>query len=230
MPSRSFVRLTALFGALFAVLTLVGFAVVSAASDLSTIILPTHDEAARMAATATPGAVWVGRGIQVAGIGMFGAFATALVVLLRQDGRPRTRWLASLASLGIAVHVVLILLSLAIWSTIDERAAHGLDAQGAIVLADLKSVTFFLSWTALGVFLVATGALVRRSAILPAWLGWSALGIGVLEIGAATAPTAGASQMTQMLSYLWAIAVAVVMAFGRHRALSPTHEAAMMRA
>ena len=230
MPSRSFFRLTALFGGLFAVFTLVGASIVGSASDLATVILPTHDEAVRLASMAAPSSLWVGRGIEVAGTLMFAAFATSLIVLMRGDERPESRWLASLASVGAAAFVTLTLTSLAIWSTLNERAGHGLDASGATVLADLKSVVFFLSWPALATFLVAAGALTRRAGIVPAWMGWAAVGIGVLEFPATCAPTVGVSQAVQMLGYLWALAVSAALVLRSRSALSPAREAAMMGA
>jgi hypothetical protein len=230
MPSRSFFRITALCGALFAVLTLVGATIVGSSSDLATVVLPTHDEAVRMASTAAPTSLWIGRGIEVGGTLMFAAFATALIALLRSDEKPESRWLASLASLGAAAFVTLTLASLAVWSTLDERAGHGLDATGATVLADLKSIVFFLSWPALATFLVAAGALARRAAIVPAWIGRTAVGIGVLELPAACAPTVGVSQLVQMLGYLWALAVSVTLVLRSRGALSPAREAAMMGA
>lgn len=230
MPSRSFFRLTALCGGLFAVLTLAGAITVSSTSDLATVILPTHDEAARMAATAAPTTLWIGRGIEVTGTLMFAAFATSLLTLLRSDAKSESRWLASLASIGAAAFATLTLASLAVWSTLDERSGHGLDAGGATVLADLKSVLFFLSWPALAMFLVAAGTLAIRAAILPAWAGWTAVGIGLLELPATCAPTAGASQLVQMLGYIWALAVSVVLVVRSRGALSPGRQAAMMGA
>lgn len=230
MASRSFFRLTALFGGLFAVLTLVGAGIVGSSSDLATVILPTHDEAARLASTAAPSSLWIGRGIEVGAILMFAAFATSLIVLLRGDERPTSRWLASLASVGVAAHVTLTLMSFAIWSTLNERAGHGLDVTGAIVLADLKSVVYFLSWPALATFLVAGGALARRAGVVPVWMGWAAVGIGVLEVPATCAPTVGVSQLVQMLGYLWALAVSVALVLRSRSALSPAREVAMMGA
>ena len=230
MPSRSFFRLTALFGGLFAVLTLVGAGIVGSSSDLATVILPTHDEAVRLASTATPSGLWIGRGIEVAGTVMFAAFATSLVVLLRRDENPASRWLASLASVGAATFVTLTLTSLAIWSTLNERAGHGLDATGATVLADLKSVVFFLSWPALATFLIPVGALARRAAIVPAWMGWAAMGIGALELPATCAPTVGVSQAVQFLGFLWALAISVALLVRSRSALSPAREAVMMGA
>jgi hypothetical protein len=230
MPSRSLFRLTALFGALFAVLSLVGAGIVGSASDLATVVMPTHDEAVRMASTAAPTSLWIGRGIQVAGVLMFAPFATGLIALLRRDENPASRWLASLASVGAATFVTLILASLAIWSTLDERAGHGLDATGATVLADLKSVVFFLSWPALATFLVAAGSLARRTAVVPSWVGWTALGVGLLELPATCAPTVGVSQLVQMLGHLWVLAAAVALVLRSRSALSPVREAAMMGA
>jgi hypothetical protein len=229
MSSRSFFRLTALSGALFVVLDLVGAGIVSS-SDLATVILPTHDEAVRIASTSTPSSVWVGRGLGVVAIGMFAAFATSLTVLLRHDEKPESRWLASLASVGASAFVSLTLMSFAVWSTLDERAGHGLDVQGATVLADLKSVSYFLSWIALATFLIAIGSLARTAAIVPTWLGWTAIGIGVLELPATAAPTAGPSMMVEMLAYIWMVAVSVALVLRSRSALSPAREVAIMGA
>lgn len=227
MPSRSFLRLTALFGVLFAVLSIAGVVLQSAGSDLATIGRPTHDEAVRMASTSTPGLVWLGLGIDIAGTGMFAAFAAGMAIVLRRDEDPTTSWLSRMAAGGALVYVALTVVSFACWSTIDERAGHGLDAQGAIVLADLKSVVFFLSWPALAVFLGFTGALVRRTSVLPAWLGWAGLVLGAALLGASAMPTV--AQPVAALPFLWSVAVAVALLRGR-RALSPSREAAMMRA
>jgi hypothetical protein len=230
MPSRSFLRLTAVFGLLFTVFSFAAIALQSSGSDVATIVRPTHDEAVRMASTSTPLVTWLGLGIGVAGTGMFLAFATGMAILVRGDEEAGTSWLSRMASAGAVVYVTLTMISLACWATIHERAAHGLDAQGAMLLADLKSVAFFLSWPALAVFLASIGALVRRTALLPAWLGWSGIAIGVLLLAAATAPTADPAQAGGALPFLWPVVVGIVLLLRARRALSPTREAAMMRA
>lgn len=230
MPSRSFLRLVALFGVLYAVLSNVGIALQSSGSDLATIVRPTHDEAVRLASTSTPTVVWLGLGVGVVATGMFAAFAVGMTVLLRRDEDPASSWLSRLASGGALTYVALALVSFACWATLDQRAAHGLDAQGAMLLADLKSVCFFLSWPATAVFLGSTGALILRTAALPSWLGWAGLAFGAVLLGAATVPTTGAAQPVVALTFLWTIVVAVTLLLGRRRNLSPTPEAAMMRA
>jgi hypothetical protein len=228
MPSRSFLRLTAVFGLLYAVLSNVGIALQSSGSDLATIVRPTHDEAARIAATSTPTGVWIGLGVGVLGIGMFAAFAAGMADVLRRGEDLTSSWLSRLASGGALVYVALALVSFACWATIYERAGHGLDAQGALLLSDLKSVCFFLSWPAHAVFLGSIGALILRTAALPSWLGWAGLAFGAALLGAATAPTV--AQPVVLLGFLWTIAVAVALLLGRRRHLSPNREAAMMRA
>jgi hypothetical protein len=165
-----------LLGALFVLLTVIGFAVAGDSPDLdanpTTIRADYDSESAHMI-----GAYLVALGA-VALIFFAGYWRTLLRAL------DATRWPASIALAGAAVACAGFLVSAAIHSALAEAANKetfmdpGLQALNAI-----DNWIFYPFSVGIAVFMLASGvALVGGRPFFPAWVGWAAVFIGILGL------------------------------------------------
>jgi len=94
------------------------------------------------------------------------------------------------------------------------RAKQGVNPQLAAALLDMNNAAFVLTWALDAVMLGAAAIVIVRSGILPRWLGW--FGAGTAVISLATVPVAAqAPPLGILLTFVWLVAVSVVLVRGR---------------
>lgn len=114
--------------------------------------------------------------IAMAAFAFFLVFATLLSTSLRRDGRGSS--LPVLMVVGAAVFVVGFTINAGFAFALSDVRTH-LATASAQTLNVLDEDVFFAIFGGVGIFSLAAGLAIRRSAALPRWLGWSALVIGV---------------------------------------------------
>jgi hypothetical protein len=94
------------------------------------------------------------------------------------------------------------------------RGHEGFTPQLAAALLDMNNAAFVLTWALDAVMLGAAAIVIVRSAILPRWTGWFAAVAAVVSL--ATVPVAAkAPPLGILLTFIWLVAVSVVLLRGR---------------
>jgi hypothetical protein len=217
MSDRELLTFGALGGAVYGVLETAGFMVGGASNPHPIDGLPSGATAAAMASAPMPAGVWVGFGLEVFSTLFLVAFAVAGWAVVRAADEHGV--LAMAALIGAITNVALIMVSFGIAFAINASAGHGLEAQGLIVLSDLQTGTFVLSWTVLGLFLGCLSVAALRTRSLPSWLGWIGVALGVAELAAFLFPL-GAGQLVQLVPLVWIPAAGIALAIRRPAAAS----------
>lgn len=210
MSQRGWLRFGAACGILFVVLVIVGFAIGVASSPANTIPFGTPEQFASVLADPTPTGVWIGLYVGVLGFLCLPFFAGRLWATLRQaEGDPA--W-GSLIAFGAALmYVVFSLMAFVARAVTSYRAGPGIEAQSAMLLLDLQTVSYIMSWAVGAVFLGASAMVIVRTRALSRWLGWSAGLIALLWLGATAAPTSEIAQLVGFLPLLWILAASIAL-------------------
>lgn len=196
-------RFGPLSGVLFVLLQLGGVAV-GAAGGRAMVALGDPTAKILKAFTHHVGAgVWVGAYMEFASIAAFAVFAVWLFSTRR--GPLATAGLVA-AGLYLATGVV----ALVAGDALEYGSAHGMGDQTILGLFYLQSGLFFASWGLAAAFLAL--------APVAGWLRRSAIVISGLLLVAMAAPTAGPSQMPNMLFLIWMAVASVSLARQPHRA------------
>lgn len=201
-------RFGPLGGALFVVLEMAGVAIGS--QPMVALGDPTSKIVSALTKHVGTGA-WVGAYLELASLAGFTLFA----VWLFRSGRGLLP-AAGLVTAGVYVTVTLV--ALVVGDVVKYGSGHGMGSPAILALFDLQSGLFFASWGLAGAFL----------ALAPAtgWLRVSALAIAGLLLVAMAAPTAGPSQLPNMLFLVWTVVASVVLARRPHTVRSPAAAAA----
>ncbi len=150
-------------------------------------------EYARWLSENPPGtAFWTGAYLEVLGFCAFLFYFPALWGVLRRAGGDWD-WLA-VAALGAGLVGTAVKLASGPIAAVAYDRNVGLSPDVQTALIESNGWSFVLSFAIDGAFLLAAGALVVATGILPRWLGWSALlfgALGLLSIlGGLTGPPA----------------------------------------
>ena len=210
MSGQKLVRYGALSGLVFGILEIAGFVIGSASNPYPMEVLPSGETAARMASTPMPTGVWVGFGLEVFSTLFLIAFAVVGWAVVRAADEYGVLAMCSLAA-GIA-NATLVMVSFGVGFAINAGAGHGLEAQGLIVLSDLQTGTYILSWPVLGLFLGFLSIAALRARALPSWLAWAGVALGVAEIVSCLSPVSGPGQLLQLVPLVWVPAAGIASA------------------
>ena len=226
MSDRKLLVYGALGGAVYGVLEIAGFTIGNASNPHPLGVLPSSATAASIASTPMPKGVWVGFGIEVFSTLFLVAFVVAGWAAVRAADE---HGLLAMGALAAAItNVALIMVSFGSAFAINASAGHGLEAQGLIVLADLQTGTYILSWPVLGMFLGCLSIAALRTRSLPSWLAWVGVAVGVAEIVALLSPLKG-GQIVQLVPLVWIPAAGIAFAV-RRPTLAKQPAGAMLRA
>jgi hypothetical protein len=198
-------RIAPLAGVLFVVLELAGAAIGAAGGRTMAALGDPTSKIVKSFADPVGIGVWIGAYLEFASLAAFAVFAAWIL-------RTRRGPLATVGLTAAGVYVATTIAALVAGDAISYGSHHGLSNQTLLGLFYLQSGLFFATWAIAAVLLV----------LLPAagWLRHSAMAIAVLLLVAAAFPTAGPSQLPNMLFLLW-VAVASV-SLARRRAPSPS--------
>jgi hypothetical protein len=128
--------------------------------------------------------------------------------LSRAEGEPA--WLSFVAAASGVVLVATV--GGGGWPLAVFRGDEGLDPQVARLLFDQGNFAFANAWVMLGSLSLATGVISIRTGALPRWLGWAGALIAVGLLGArAVWASSGLVFIPFGLSYLWLIAISIVL-------------------
>ncbi len=160
-------------------------------------------EYARELAENPPGtAFWAGAYLEVLGFVAFLFYFPALWAVLRRNAG-ELEWLA-VAALGAGlVSTAVKLASGPIAIVVYDRAESGLSPDVQTALIESNGWSFVLTFALDGAFLLAVGALVLATGVLPRWLGWSAIAFGVLNLLSILGGLEGPPAV--LLFFLWII-------------------------
>jgi hypothetical protein len=203
-------RLGPLSGLLFVVLELGGVAV-GAAGGRAMVALGDPTAKILDAYSAHVGAgVWIGAYMELASLAAFAVFAAWLFRAARGP-------LATAGLVAAGVYVAITVVALVVGDVVEYGSAHGMEQQTLLGLFDLQSGLFFSTWGIASAFLVLVPS--------TGWLRRSALVIAGLQLIAMAAPTAGPSQLPNLLFMIW-VAVAGIALARRPQAVQPGTPAA----
>jgi hypothetical protein len=154
--------------------------------------------------------VWIGAYLEALSIAAFVVFAVWLFRSVR--GAHAT---AGLIAAGAYAGVGIV--ALIAGDALEYGLAHGMGDQTALALFYVQSGLFFATW--------GIAAALLALAPVDGWLRRSALAIAALLLVATAFPTAGPSQLPNMLFLIWAAVTGVVAA--RRREIAPARVAAV---
>ena len=210
MSTRSWLRLGAVCGILSVVLEFGGFGLRASNSPIGLTIFPPKEQLASAIAQPTNTAAWVGFYLLALSVFLQFVFMIRVWVRLRgAEGDPPFLAAAALGAQGAWLGVTAV--SLACQAAVQIRAGQGADVGAALALTDLTSMTYFLSWAPMALFLGVTAAVSLRTRVLPRWLAWSAAGLALLLAVALLAPVSPIAQMPSQLRALWILAAGIVL-------------------
>lgn len=190
-------KLGPLSGVMFVVLEMAGVIIGSAGGrSMATLGDPTSKILKTFSGDVGAG-VWVGAYLELAAIAAFAVFAAWLF-------RSRRGPAATAGLVAAGVYVAITVVALVVGDTIEYGSAHGIADQTLLGLFYLQSGLFFSTWGIAAAFLVL--------APVEGWLRRSALVIAGLLLVAMAVPTAGASQMPNMLFMVWMLVAGVALA------------------
>jgi hypothetical protein len=176
MNARPWLRFAPLLGALFVVLTVVGFAVAGDTPDVDAT--PTEIRADYDSEDAHQIGAYL---VMLGSISLlfFGGHWRALLRMLNPSGRMANVALAgaTVAATGFFVAALIhgALTDAAQQETVGDPALQSLNA--------LDNWSFYPFAAGIAVFMLASGiALVSSRAFFPSWIGWAAVVIGVLQL------------------------------------------------
>jgi hypothetical protein len=176
-------RLAAAFGLFFVVSLLAGNSLsqLDASPDAGA---PAEAYASWLAESPAGAAFWAGAYVELLGLLAMLAFVVTLWAVLRRGVVGELDWLPTLALGAGLVSVAVKLASGPIALPAYDRGAAGLSGDTIAALIEANGWSFVLSFALNGLFLLAAGAAVVLSGVLPRWLGWAAVAFGVLNLAA----------------------------------------------
>jgi hypothetical protein len=209
-PDRVATRLGAALGIASVVLVVTGFAIAAPTeADLNS----SPAEVAAFYTGAGLARTVAGGSIEILGLALFLPFAAMLAGRIGRAGVSGDL-LSPAARLFAAVYVAVCLApGMSAGATALWLAHSGTtDPELLTALNSLRSISYFIALTALGLYLVSVGAAGRLSRALPGWATWSALVIGIaLPLSLPTAAY-GVTDVLGFLGLFWVLAVAVALA------------------
>jgi hypothetical protein len=201
MSEDRFSRFGPLFGALFVVLELAGFAIGSAGGRASVTLGDSTSKVVKAFADPVGTGVWVGAYLELAALAAFVVFAVWLF-------RSRRDPLATAGLLTAGVYAAVTTVTLVIGDVLEYRAGHGIGGQQLLALFDLQSGLFVASWG------ISAGFLVL--APVTGWLRRSALAIAALSLIGMAMPEAAPGQFAAMLFLIWILVASIALARRSH--------------
>ena len=207
-------RLGAVTGAAFVVLVMVGNEMATAGSGQSAH--PTGDQVLRDAAhRASSASVAAGTALEVLGFAAFLVFLGYLAEVLRRGAAGRRGSIA--AGTGVVAGAVMVAVKLgsaapvmALW--VDHGA---ISPQLALVLNDLGSVAFVISWLPSAIFVAAAAVALHRAGLVgrpTAYCGFALGAAGLVLTIIGIHDPFSANPQAFLLGLLWLLAVSVRLA------------------
>lgn len=227
MSDGKLLRYGSISGVACGFLEIAGFVIGNSANPNPMQVLPSGETAARIASTPMPSGVWIGFGLEVLSTLFLVVFAVVGWAAVRSADEHGL--LATTALAAAIANTTLALVSFGAAFAINASAGHGLEAQGLIVLSDLQTGTYILSWPILGMFLGTLAIAAMRARALPSWLAWAGVILGAAEILSFLSPFDTPGQMVQMLPLVYIPAAGIALAVRRPAAVTQ-RAAAMARA
>jgi hypothetical protein len=208
-PDSRATRIGAACGIAGIVLTITGFAI--AFPTEATLTSPARDVVAFY--TEAGLAKTLGGGlIEILGLLLFLPFAAMLASRLRAGGVTGDV-LSPAARMFAGVYVALCLApGMSAGATALWLASSGTtDPTILTALNSLRSISYFIALTALGLFLVSVGVAGRLTRRLPSWAIWSAIGIGCALPLSLPVAAYGPTDVLGLVALLWVLVVAVAL-------------------
>lgn len=209
-------RVAGLLGLVALALIFAGNALTGSAGGEPEVGGPVAEYARELAANPPGMAFWAGAYLEVLGFVAFLFYFPALWAVLRRTAG-ELEWLA-VAALGAGLVATAVkLASGPIAIVAYDRAESGLSPDVQTALLESNGWSFVLTFALDGAFLLAAGALVITTRVLPRWLGWSAIAFGVVNLLSILGGLDGPPAV--LLFFLWlAVSSAYLIATARRHA------------
>jgi hypothetical protein len=205
---RSSDRIGGASGIMALALSLGGFALIGAAGFALEPGAAARDVAGAVS-DGNGGLALAGIYLDILGSLLFVVFAACLWARLRRvEGDPE--WMSLAAFAALLLMIAAGLGDKAAYYAIFSRADDGLDVDVAASLYDTATGFFTLFNALSGLFVLVTGAAIRRTGALPRWLGTTGVLIGLAAIASAI-PESSAAQAAFPLVALWIVAVSIAL-------------------
>lgn len=176
---------------LFAAVAIVAGFIVSAASGRAPVTLgsSTAEIAAALEEPAATG-VWLGLGLEAAGLLAILVFGAALAERL-------TGWLAHAVAGAAVAWSAVSLVAIAAVALYERQAGTGIDPETARAFVGLAGLLYAATWLIGALLLAVAGTVFGRV------LRWSAVAIAVLSVMALAAPASETAQLPAFLQLVW---------------------------